>query len=321
MKSNDNVRVVGNSMLIHFGSTGESQAISTVDLATPGVSFCLQKQERSISVQRHGSGVVQTLEVFPTEQLASNGFANLKQQLDSHARKRRLTAWYKGGIKWVIAPVLAFIFVVTLNTAVTAAVVPGGVPQVPVQHPALPPALNSAPQLPAAAVAPRSEKTRPDSKLLANALRDGVAASKYSIQLSSGTKGDLYVFSDPLCPFCQRLEKQLDQLTADYTIHMFPVSVIGGEDSQKQLAPVLCSATEARAELWKQAISGNREKQVTSCDQATEVLEANNEFFRAMLFEGTPVIVNSLGHEFPSNQRASAENISDWVAESTGAKR
>ncbi|MHC8403563.1 DsbC family protein [Pseudomonas sp. MDT1-17] len=325
MKSNDNVRVVEHSMLVHFGSTGESQTISTIDLATQGVSFCLQKNEKAITVQRHGSDVVQTIESFGTEQLASAGFAHLQHQLNRYAKKRRLTAWYKGAIKWVLSPLLAFILVVSLNAAVTAAVAPGAVPAgqppVAVQHSDLPPALPPAIQPPVAEVAPRSVKPRPDSKLLINALRDGVATNKYSTQLSNGPKGELYVFSDPLCPYCQRLETQLEKLTGDYTIHVFPVSVIGGDDSQKQLGPMLCSEANARAGLWKQAVSSTREKQSASCEQASEVLAANNEFFRAMLFEGTPVIINAQGREFPSNQRATAENITQWVATSAGANR
>ncbi|MHC5208799.1 thioredoxin domain-containing protein [Pseudomonas chlororaphis] len=328
MKSNDNVRVVEHSMLVHFGSTGESQKISTIDLATQGVSFCLQKNDRAISLQRHDTGAIQTIESFATEQLASAGFAHLQHQLNRYARKRRFAAWYKGTIKWALGPLLAFIFVVSLNSAVTTT----GQPQRAVteaelvdgtqdRSPALAPALAPAIHPPVAVVAPRPAKPRPDSKLLASALRDGVATNKYSIQLSSGSKGDLYVFSDPLCQFCQRLETQLEKLTADYTIHMFPVSVIGGDDSQKQLGPLLCSEADARQGLWKQAISGTREKQVVSCEQATEVLTANNEFFRAMLFEGTPVIVNAQGQEFPSTQRATAENITQWIAGSAGANR
>ncbi|MDQ0655232.1 DsbC family protein [Pseudomonas cedrina] len=328
MKSNDYVRVVEHSMLVHFGSTGESQTISTIDLASQGVSFCLQKGEKAITVQRHGSDVVQTIESFGTEQLASAGFAHLQHQLNRYAKKLRLTAWYKGAIKWVLSPLLAFILVVSLNAAVTAAVAPGvvpaGLPPVAIQHSDISPELavaSMASERRAAESLPTPAKPRPDSKLLANALRDGVAANKYSIQLSSGPKGDLYVFSDPLCPYCQRLETQLEKLTDDYTIHLFPVSVIGGDDSIQQLGPMLCSEANARAALWKQAISSSREKQPASCEQASEVLAANNEFFRAMLFEGTPVIINAQGREFPSNQRATAENITQWIATSAGANR
>lgn len=328
MKSNDNVRVVEHSMLVHFGSTGESHTISTIDLATQGVSFCLQKGEKAITVQRHGSDVVQTIESFGTDQLASAGFAHLQHQLNRYAKKRRLTAWYKGLIKWVLGPLLAFILVVSLNAAITAAVAPGSVPAgltpVAVQHSDLSPEpaiVSKASERLAAESVIEPVLPRPDSKLLANALRDGVAANKYSIQLSSGPKGDLFVFSDPLCQYCQRLETQLEKLTDDYTIHVFPVSVIGGDDSAKQLGPVLCSEANARADLWKQAISSTREKQPAPCEQASEVLAANNEFFRALLFEGTPVIINAQGHEFPSNQRATAENITQWIATSAGANR
>nr|WP_256354551.1 DsbC family protein [Pseudomonas reactans] len=312
-------------MLVHFGSTGESNTISTIDLANGGLSFHLHKAEKTISVKRHGSGVDQTIESFASENQASAAFTHLQHQLNRYVRKRRFGGWYKATIKWVLAPLLGFIFVVSLNAAITASVATvatkGDLPTAPVQSPAPLAALPPSIQPSIAATAPAPAQPRPDSALLANALRDGVATNKYSIQLSSGPKGNLYVFSDPLCPYCQRLEPQLEKLTADYTIHVFPVSVIGGENSQKQLAPLLCGAVEARAALWKQAIGGNPEKQAASCEQATEVLAANNEFFRAMLFEGTPVIINGQGHEFPSIQRATAENITHWIAGSAGAIR
>ncbi|MBA6105252.1 DsbC family protein [Pseudomonas monteilii] len=323
MKSNDNVRVFGHSLLIHFGSTGESQAISTIDLDSRGVSFSLSPVEKIITAQLHDSGAVVPIESFATEQLANAGYQYLQGQLKRYMRQRRCAAWYKGAIRWVFGPLLAFVFVVSVNTAVTTSLVNRSVassaPTLAVQQQGLPPsgqvADSSSRPL---AEATRTAKPRPDSKLLANALRDGVASNKYSVQLSSGSKGSLYVFSDPLCPYCQRLEPQLEQLMADYTVHVFPVSVIGGNASQKQLGPMLCGTPDARAGLWKQAIAGGSDKETTSCDQAAEVLEANNEFFRAMLFDGTPVIVNEHGKEFPTTQRATAENIKQWLVASAG---
>ncbi|UST77186.1 DsbC family protein [Pseudomonas siliginis] len=310
MKSNDSVRVYGHSMLIHFGSTGESQASTSLKLDTDGITFSLDKASKAITVTSHGLGAERRLETFGSENLASAAFGYLKNEHTRYARRRLLIGWYKGALRWVLGPLLLFVFILAAFTAVGNAQIEPSVASVK------PSATLAAAQTQGQSPSQAEPVTKlsPDSKLLAKALQDGVASDKYSVQLSAGDKGTLFVFSDPLCPYCQRLEGQLEKLAADYTIHIFPVSVIGGEDSTAQLGPVLCgTAPAARAERWKKATGGNIDRSATGCAESTEILTANNEFFRAMQFDGTPAIVNVLGQQFPSSTRATAENITQWL--------
>ncbi|MEB0221367.1 DsbC family protein [Pseudomonas sp. AB12(2023)] len=321
MKSLDCARLFEHRIFIHFGSTGESRTVSTLRL-DEGISLKLGSDGKCIVAIYHGTDVWLPIESFSSEQLALAAFTNLQSLVKRYARYRQLANACKTVIRWFLAPVVGFMVVLALNTAVTSVIVGNHLPTV---SPPIPATLSGVAVRPpqssgSAAMTTASAKPRPDSKALSKALHDGVAANKYSVQLSNGPKGTLYVFSDPLCPYCQRLESQLEKLSADLTVQVFPVSVIGGEDSKKRLAALFCGGTADRGAAWKESIAGRHPSgEAIDCDNLNEVLAANNEFFRAMLFAGTPVILNEQGIEFPANQRAEADNIKSWVVGNSGS--
>ncbi|GLO32912.1 DsbC family protein [Pseudomonas putida] len=320
MKNRDKIRQYDNTLHIHFGSTGEERSVSLLPL------------ERGLSLKREGKQLLVTsafggkleqvvLESFGTEQLASDAFEALQAAIVSHGLRRRWSSRAKGIVKWGIIPAFAVIFALGLNMfaakltglqAPTEAQYDPGIgtqppapvftPQrtQPLQQPA--PDLANIPGLPKPA----------DPKVVREAIKAGVATGKYSVKLSEGAKGTVYIFSDPSCPHCQKFEPELEQLAADHTVEIFPVSVIGGEGSAKPIAQMLCAPVEQRASMWK-AIAKGRPVEGPVCEEGLTHVRANDQVFRKLQFLGTPTVINQQGAQTPLTLPNQAAAIAQWL--------
>lgn len=304
----DIIRPFEKSLFVQFGSTGELQNMSTLRL-DQGVTFSLDGN--AIQARYHNTSEPFLVERFSSDSLASTAFQHLQATVKRYARYRRFAAFGKNVVKWGVAPVILVILALAMNLAVTRAVSENtagqfggqGAPMLP--FPANPGTLRQPIALP-------SE--------LAKAMADGVKAGKYSVQLSKGRKGTLYVFSDPSCSYCQDLEPELDKLAKDYTIHVFPVTVIGGQLSLYRVAKLLCVKPEARAALWKKVVDGN-DPQGGVCVGGTAAVTANNQIFRVMRFVGTPTLINAAGETTPVSIPNTADAIHQWIAGSAAARK
>ncbi|HCX6791461.1 TPA: DsbC family protein, partial [Escherichia coli] len=75
---------------------------------------------------------------------------------------------------------------------------------------------------------------------------------------STGHERTLYAFLDPACINCRLLEPALKQLAREFSVVIYPVSVIGGESSTKRTAPLLCEPdSQKRATGWHQLYSAD----------------------------------------------------------------
>lgn len=182
--------------------------------------------------------------------------------------------------------------------------------------------LQEAPQQPAMQEAPRREEattsTQPTVKAeeLASGIKKGVERGDVTIGMGPEDAADtLYVFSDPLCPYCQEFEPTLHKLAEQgVRIEIFPVSVIGGDQSLPLASSALCEASpEDREDVWKTAASGNPVMDAEACNAGTQAVNTNNRFFRAAQFIGTPTILNAEGQEPPSSVSRNAESIKAWL--------
>ncbi|WP_223862847.1 DsbC family protein [Pseudomonas cannabina] len=140
----------------------------------------------------------------------------------------------------------------------------------------------------------------------------GTRAGKYAVQLSQGGKGTVYVFSDPSCPHCRNFEPELEKLAADYTIQLFPVSVIGGPESSTAISQMLCAKPEDRANYWKKIVKGDR-LDAPTCPEGEAAVSANDQIFRKLNFLGTPTVVNTSGEQTPLTLPNTARAISQWL--------
>lgn len=318
MKSNDIIRPFEKSLFVQFGSTGELQHVSTLRL-DQGVTFI--RSGNTIEARYHdGAGEAFVVERFSSEPLANTAFHNLQAALKRYARVRRFAGCWKATVKWGFAPFAVAVLALGLNMAATRAMggaaaggigVAGAAPMVP-----LPSNLGAAAvQQPIAA---RPAVASPAE--LARAMADGAKSGKYAVQLSKGSKGTLYVFSDPSCPHCQDLEPELDKLAKDYTIYIFPVTVIGGEASSHRTAKLMCAKPDARGALWKKIVQGD-DLPNAECADGADAVARNDQMFRVMRFLGTPTIINAAGEQTPDSIPNTADAINQWMSTATTASK
>lgn len=319
MKSNDIIKPFEQSLFVQFGTTGELRGVSTLRL-DQGVTF--SRDGNAIEARYHDAPAAPILvERFSSDSLASTAFQQLQAAVARYARFRRWSGFGKGIVKWGVAPFSLVIFALAMNMAATRAGgdggvsltgAPGSAPMVP-----LPPNLGT-PQAPAAAAAAQRPVTASPAQL-ARAMADGAKSGKYTVQRSKGTKGTLYVFTDPLCQHCQDFEPELDRLARDYTIYLFPVSVIGGEASRDRTTPVLCQKKPGdRLDRWQRAVK--EDWVMTACPDKAALADgaaavaANDQFFRVMGFAGTPAIINAAGEQVPETISNTAAAIDQWMS-------
>ena len=305
MKHADMISRFNHHLLVRFGATGELKALNLIPLDRALSLSCKDKQVECASAGQH-----LVLDSFASEALAATAFDNLHVELQRYARRERWLGWGRRSMLWGVAPLGLLMLAMALNVGVSRSV-----PQAQagsVAYVSGPSAAAGSTSVPAAPSLPAAQP----SGELAKALQDGVKAGRYTVQLSAGKKGTVYVFSDPLCPHCKDLEPELAKLGQQYTVQVFPVSVIGGDASADGVTKVLCeSASDTRANRWRklagdnpQALDGSK-----SCQEGQTGLEANNKFFRVLHFQGTPTLINAKGELYPDNLPNQADAIANWL--------
>jgi TrbB protein len=213
-------------------------------------------------------------------------------------------------------------------------VLPGAVPAAPaVTHPmqSVPDPAKRTPPVPArqAAVAPAQQAPTADDgwslpqdtrNALPSKLRSAADRKLFTVDYSTGHARTLYVFADPRCPNCQRLEASLNRLSDAFNVVVFPVAVIGKEKSIAAITPVLCLPPEQRKAAWDalfdpvpvgMSLSKSQEKPASEgvdskaaspagdCDVATKALGINQVAYEAYRIPGTPWVVSDDGRYVP----------------------
>jgi TrbB protein len=321
MKNRDRIRQYDKALHVHFGSTGELRTVTSLPL-NDGLQVRLQGKQLLWSRLAQAPENSLVLEEFGTEALAGNAFEAMQHAIDRYTLRRVAFSRLKGAIKWGLLPVCGLVLVLGLNmyaariTGMTAQSIgmQGEQPHyasnapAPVLTPTQQPQnlqnlqLGNIPGLPKPA----------EPSIVKQAINAGIKAGKYSVQLSQGTKGTLYVFSDPTCPHCRTFEPELEKLAADYTIQLFPVSVIGGTEASAPIAQMLCAKPDDRAGMWKQMVKG-KHVDAPSCPEGETAVSANDQIFRKLQFLGTPTVVNANGEQTPLTLPNSASAISQWL--------
>jgi TrbB protein len=215
-------------------------------------------------------------------------------------------------------------------------VLPGAVPAAqvvphPVQSVPAPDLAKRAPPVPArqAAVAPAQQAPAPDDgwslpqdtrNALPSKLRSAADRKLFTVDYSTGHARTLYVFADPRCPNCKRLEASLNRLSDAFNVVVFPVAVIGKERSIAAITPVLCLPPEQRKAAWDalfdpvpagMSLSKSQEKPASEgvdlkaaspagdCDVATKALGINQVAYEAYRIPGTPWVISDDGRYVP----------------------
>ncbi|EAU2710217.1 thioredoxin fold domain-containing protein [Salmonella enterica] len=177
---------------------------------------------------------------------------------------------------------------------------------------------------PHAAVAPSIPVTPDDSRVIrAASLKKATDSGRYTINLSGGRARTIYVFSDPLCPHCRKIEPTLEALTRDYNVIIFPVTLVGKQSTTETVAPVLCAAPEKRAQLWQtlfkadgvlslSATEADSPAQV-SCTDGEHALAINDRAFDYYQLPGTPQLIADDGRDIPFSALTSDDALARFM--------
>jgi thiol:disulfide interchange protein DsbC len=118
----------------------------------------------------------------------------------------------------------------------------------------------------------------------------------------------LVVFSDPDCPFCKRLEPELDKLS-NVTLYTFPYPLesLHPESPDKAVA-VWCAPDRARA--WADLMKTGKAPANKNCDNP---IQRNIQLAQRLGILGTPTLLSADGRILPG--AANSERIEQWLAE------
>lgn len=129
------------------------------------------------------------------------------------------------------------------------------------------------------------------------------------VRINGKGRRTLYVFSDPDCPYCQRLEPELDKLD-DVTIYIFlyPIESLHS-DAARKAQSIWCQADEkGRQELWHRVVTHVETIGTTECENP---IQRNVALGESLGVQGTPTIVAPDGRTLPGMAPAAA--IEEWL--------
>lgn len=119
----------------------------------------------------------------------------------------------------------------------------------------------------------------------------------------------LVVFSDPDCPYCKRLEAELDKLD-NVTLYIFPYPLEGlHPEAVDKAVAVWCAPDRARA--WADLMKTGKVPAKRDCENP---IQRNIQLAQRLGINGTPTMVSADGRMLPG--AAPGDRIEQWLAES-----
>jgi len=119
----------------------------------------------------------------------------------------------------------------------------------------------------------------------------------------------LAVFSDPDCPYCKRLEAELDKLD-NVTLYIFPYPLEGlHPEAVDKAVAVWCAPDRARA--WADLMKTGKVPAKRDCENP---IQRNIQLAQRLGINGTPTMVSADGRTLPG--AAPGDRIEQWLAES-----
>lgn len=162
----------------------------------------------------------------------------------------------------------------------------------------------------------------------AEKLKNAAENKLFSVNYSQGHARTLYVFADPNCPNCQRLEPTLNLAAQNYNVVVFPVAVIGKEKSVEEIASVLCLSPEKRKVAWDRlydmgsdVLGFGQEVKIQdnshTCDLDQEVAKqaigVNEVAWKVHQIPGTPWIISDDGRHVPQSMLKDPLSLSAFL--------
>lgn len=119
----------------------------------------------------------------------------------------------------------------------------------------------------------------------------------------------LAVFSDPDCPYCKRLEAELDKLD-NVTLYIFPYPLEGlHPEAVDKAVAVWCAPDRVRA--WADLMKTGKVPAKRNCENP---IQRNIQLAQRLGINGTPTMLFADGRMLPG--AAPGDRIEQWLAES-----
>lgn len=199
------------------------------------------------------------------------------------------------------------------------------------QRPPAPHKLAAMPAVPAQDEPPRPSVPVAQSSdirdVLARNLHNAAERQQFTVTLSTGHERTLYVFADPECQNCRIFEPAVQALSQYFNIEIFPVSLIGKDDSAREVVPVLCAPAPARQVLWRNLFdigagmltigkdNAGSTSQPAPCDTGTEALALNDKAFAVYHLPGTPTVIADDGRQVPFTAMKTVATLNAFLAQ------
>lgn len=157
-------------------------------------------------------------------------------------------------------------------------------------------------------------------------LRSAASRALFTVPLSSGHARTLYVFADPECPNCRRMERHYETAAGMVNVVIFPVTIEGREASLQKLTPVMMLPEDQRAAAWKQLFAADAGMGVpgaaprapdaaddAQAETARGAIGVNEVAFRAYRLPGTPWTISDDGRYVPQGVLSSPAALTDFL--------
>lgn len=187
----------------------------------------------------------------------------------------------------------------------------------------MPPATSVTPAYEAPVASLNPENSNDTLAARSGNLKRAANSGRYTISLSSGHSRTIYVFSDPLCPHCQEIEPTLEALTRDYNVVIFPVTLVGKQDTVNTVAPIFCRAPQKRGYLWLSLFNvdggislaphDTREPGTASCTVGEHAISINDRAFDYYQLPGTPQLIADDGRDIPFSALTSDDALARFM--------
>lgn len=144
-------------------------------------------------------------------------------------------------------------------------------------------------------------------------LHSAASRGLFTVPLSGGHARTVYVFADPACPNCQRMERHIETTAGTVNVVIFPVTIEGRDESLKALTPVMALPEAQRAAAWKRLFAADAGIGVpggaaapavtdeTQAETARGAIGVNEVAFRAYRLPGTPWTISDDGRYVPQS--------------------
>lgn len=171
----------------------------------------------------------------------------------------------------------------------------------------MPPGAQGAPAGLAAVVAQMQAGAVPPGLTSRKLVADEIRELKHAPQMVVAKgKNVVYAFEDPACSSCQEFARNSRTLGEEFQITVLPVGFQKG--GREQAAAALCSKDPVQA--WGQVMR-NLPVDGVACEAGLRQVDANNELFRKLGFDGTPTIVATNGVTLRGS--ADAATLASWM--------